>query len=92
MFGPGIPILFPIAMIGMINLYTTNQIMLAKFCKRPPTYDETMTNVTIKLLKIAPMIYAFMGAWLYSNQQTFYSVVNPVPKGEVMMPPSHTFK
>ena len=92
LFGPGIPILFPIALIGMINLYTTNQIMLAYVCKRPPTYDESMTITTIRLLKLAPLLYAMMGAWLFSNQQTFYNTVNPVPYGEVMMPTSHYMK
>ena len=67
LFGPGIPILFPIALIGMINLYTTNQVMLAYVCKRPPTYDESMTITTIRLLKLAPLLYALMGAWLFSN-------------------------
>mgnify|MGYP001626742811 CR=1 FL=1 len=67
LFAPGMPILFPIALIGLLLLYTTNQYMLAKQCKKPPVYDETMTKTTLKVLKIAPYLYAMMGAWLYSN-------------------------
>lgn len=68
LFAPGMPILFPIALLAMIILYMSNQMMLAKVCKRPPAYDESMTKVTLKLLKVAPLLYALMGAWLYSNQ------------------------
>ena len=60
--------------------------MLARHCKKPPVYDETMTRVTLKLLKFAPYLYAMMGAWLFSNQQTFYNVVDKNPKNELMMP------
>ena len=75
LFAPGMPLMFPIALIGLLILYSTNQYMLARQCKKPPVYDETMTRVTLKLLKFAPYLYAMMGAWLFSNQQTFYNVV-----------------
>ena len=92
LFAPGMPILFPIALLAMIFLYTSNQIMLAKVCKRPPAYDESMTKVTLKLLKMAPLLYALMGAYLYSNQQTFYNKVYPIKDvNSIMMPTDHDF-
>ena len=89
LFAPGMPILFPIALVAMLILYTSNQFMLAYVCRRPPAYDETMTKMTLKLLKVGPLFYAIMGAWLYSNQQVFYNNVYPNVEGSLMMPTYH---
>jgi hypothetical protein len=68
LYGPGLPVLFPIALFGMIILYITNRVMLAYFHRRPPIYDYKMNTTTIKMLGFAPILYVCMGAWLYSNQ------------------------
>ena len=68
LFGPGIPILFPIALFGMIVLYLTNRVSLAYFNRRPPGYDNKMNEMTLKLLGFAPIFYVLMGFWVYSNQ------------------------
>lgn len=68
LFAPGLPILFPIALIGMIILYVTNRLSLAYYNKRPPVYDYKMTQTTLKMLGFAPILYVCVGAWLYSNQ------------------------
>ena len=39
LFAPGLPILFPIALFGMILLYATNRVTLAYYNRRPPVYD-----------------------------------------------------
>ena len=39
LFAPGMPILFPIALIGMVVLYTTDRLAVAYWCRRPPIYD-----------------------------------------------------
>lgn len=67
LFAPGLPILFPIALFGMIVLYVTNRISLAYFNRRPPGYDGKMNEVTIKFLGFAPILYAGMAFWVYSN-------------------------
>ena len=68
LFGPGLPILFPIALLGMIILYCTNRISLAYFNRRPPVYNAKMNNIVLKLIGFAPLLYVCMGAWVYSNQ------------------------
>lgn len=67
LFAPGLPILFPIALVGMIILYVTNRLSLAYYNKRPPVYDYKMTQTTLKMLGFAPILYVCVGAWLYSN-------------------------
>ena len=68
LFGSGLPILFPIALFGLIVLYTTNRLSLAYLCRQPPSYDEKMNSTTVSLLSFAPFLYVIMGAWVYSNQ------------------------
>ena len=91
LFGPGMPILFPIALMGLLIQYSSDQYMLAKQLRKPPVYDESMTKITVEVLKLAPFLYAMMGAWLFSNQQTFYNSVEPNQPNEVMMPSDHNF-
>ena len=67
LFAPGMPILFPIALVYMIVLYTTDRLALAYWYRRPPVYDEKMNKTTIILLSFAPFLYSGMACWLYSN-------------------------
>ena len=41
-FGLAIPILFPIALFSLINLYISNRIMLAYFYRKPPMFAGGM--------------------------------------------------
>ena len=91
LFGPGIPILFPIALFGMLTLYVTNRITLAYWHRRPPVYDYKMNETTINMLAFAPLLYSIFGAWVYSNQQTFFNSVQPVTNEALFMNANHTF-
>lgn len=90
LFGPGLPILFPLAFLGMIILYCTNRLTLAYFHRRPPVYDQRLNETTLYLLRFAPLLYTFMGAWVYSNQQTFRNKVTANTNGEPFMQSQHT--
>ena len=68
LFAPGLPVLFPIALFGMIVLYLTNRFCLAYWHRRPPVYDDSLNYTVIKMLGFAPMLYALNGMWVYSNQ------------------------
>ena len=67
LFGPALPILFPIALLGVSILYATNRLTVAYWHRRPPVYDAKMNEITIELLGAAPLLYACVGAWIYSN-------------------------
>ena len=40
MFGPGMPIFFPIAYFGIFLQYTVEKLMVAYWNRRPPMYDS----------------------------------------------------
>ena len=47
---------------------------------KPPMYDSTMNQTTLKVLLLAPWFYVLSAAWTFSNQQVFMNVV-PVNTG-----------
>ena len=91
LFGPGIPILFPIALFGLIVLYVTNRLQLAYWHRRPPVYDYKMNKTTILMLNFGPLLYLMNGAWVYSNQQAFYNKSEPTEEKDLFMHPQHYF-
>ena len=92
LFAPGIPLLFPLALLGMIILYVTNRLQLAYQCRAPPVYDNSINTFTVSLLNPAPLLYAGFGAWLYSNQQAFFDKYSEQVTSELFMPSQHSFK
>ena len=67
LFGPGLPILFPIATFGIIILYFTNKVALTYFCYRPKEYNIKVAMTIVQFLWFSPFLYVVMGAWVYSN-------------------------
>ena len=67
LFAPGLPILIPIALLGMVLLYYSDRVALAYLCVRPRTYNDKVLETTLNLLRYAPFLYISMGAWVYSN-------------------------
>jgi hypothetical protein len=50
MYGFGIPILFPVAVISLIILYFVEKTMLYYSYRIPPMYDEKMSELVYKIL------------------------------------------
>ena len=71
LFGPVLPILFPIAFLNLFILYTVERLMVAYSYQKPPMYDQTVNNYTINMLYIAPILYTISSIWFFSNQQVF---------------------
>ena len=69
MYGFGMPILFPIAMLSFLVLYVTEKIMLFYGYVMPPMYDERLSNDVLSKLQFAPFLYVCFGYWMASNQQ-----------------------
>jgi hypothetical protein len=40
LYGMFIPILFPIALLGLINLYVVERLCMAYYYRKPPMYDQ----------------------------------------------------
>jgi hypothetical protein len=69
MFGPGLPILFPIAAASLSVLFVLEKFMLYYVFKQPPAYDEKLNNSVLTNLQIAPFFLLGFGYWMLTNEQ-----------------------
>jgi hypothetical protein len=69
MFGPAMPILFPICAATLMVLYILEIGMLHYVYRVPPAYDEKLNNRVLKNLAFAPILMLATGFWMYSNPQ-----------------------
>lgn len=67
LYGPGIPILFPITLITLVIFYVVERLMLAYSYQKPPMYDVTINKSTIKMIAASSMLYALSASWFFSN-------------------------
>jgi len=67
-FGPGIPILFPIALFNLIIMYVCDRLMTAYFYSQQPMFGLNMTDSALKRLQIAGTLYFATAYWMLSNK------------------------
>ena len=68
LFGPGIPIVFPIGLINLIIIYVIDKIALARLYTKPPRYSVDLTLTCIAFLTATPLLYCMFGFWMFSNK------------------------
>ena len=69
MYGPGLPILFPIAFLSLVITYFVEIYMLFYIYRVPPAYDITLHKAKIKNMEFAGILYFAFGFWQLSNKQ-----------------------
>ena len=67
MYGPGMPILYPIAFISLLILYVIDRISLLYVNKRPPEYDGVLNQNALDTLNYAPLLGLGFSYWMFSN-------------------------
>ena len=77
-FGPGEPILFPLGLLALLIHYIVEKLSLAYFYQRPISYSDKINQIFTNSLLLAPILYAVLGFWMYSNRQIFDSVTKPL--------------
>ena len=87
MFGPGMPILFPIAFASILVLYSLEIFMLYYVYQAPPAYDELLNNTVLSNLAWAPLFLLSFGYWTLTNPQLMDNgVMTPIAsQGDAFM-------
>lgn len=67
-FGVGIPELFVISAVSILNLYVLETFMLHYVYKSPPAYDEKLNKSALRILSFAPLFLVAFGYWMLSNR------------------------
>ena len=67
LFGLGLPILFPIALVSYFIFYATERYQIAYFYQLPPAMDDSMTRNALRLISYTPLLFMFNSYWMLSN-------------------------
>ena len=67
MYGFGLPILFPVAVVGFTILYFLEKSMLYYSYRMPPMYDERLSESVLRKLQFAPIFYLAFGYWMVNS-------------------------
>lgn len=88
MYGLFVPVLFPIATVGILNMYIVEKAALLYYYRKPPMYDDKLQKRSLEILEYAPLGMFVMGYWALGNTQLFFgatqyriwnnTVVNPL--------------
>lgn len=68
-FGPGMPLLLPIATASFFILYILENYMLHYVNKTPPNYDNKLNDEFLAKIKWAPCYMLAFGYWMITNPQ-----------------------
>lgn len=88
-YGMFLPVLFPICLFGLINMYVTERLCMAYYYRQPPMYDEKLNKRAIRILKLAPVFMFFLGYWALGNRQIFFNEAKPVTHSNQVSNPDH---
>ena len=90
MFGPGLPILYPTLLFGLIVLWVTERLCMAYYYKQPPMYDDMLSNNAVNLWRYAVFLQMAFGYWMFSNKQMFSNEVSTVSEANSPMRSEHS--
>jgi len=68
MYGIALPMLFPVAFLGIVVLYIVEIVQITYVYKKPPAYDEKLNNAALSMMKWAPFLMLVFGYWLIGNK------------------------
>ena len=74
-YGTGLPLLYPIALLSFLVLYSIERILLLKFYQAPPEFDGALNESALSTLSKASIFGLAFGYWMLSNNQIFYNII-----------------
>jgi hypothetical protein len=73
MYAPGLPLMMPIAMCSMIMTFFVDKLLLIKFYRRPPRFDESTVSLCIGFIPAAVGLRLIIGCWMLGNSELLRS-------------------
>ena len=91
MYGIGLPLLFPIALLSYFIYWAVERYQVAYTYKLPPQMDSRMTVNAMRLISYVPILFLVNSYWMLSNRQIFENVTNKLELLNTEMESSHTW-
>lgn len=73
MYALFMPIIVPIALFGIFNMYVVERLALAFYYRQPPMFDEKLNSRAIDFLQGAPVMMFLTSYWAFGNFQIFFN-------------------
>lgn len=67
MYGPSLPILFPIAFLSYLMIYLLEVYMLYYVYKKPVSYDSGLYRAVLNQMQFVSLLSLSFSAWQFSN-------------------------
>ncbi|KAH9255443.1 hypothetical protein BASA81_006562 [Batrachochytrium salamandrivorans] len=77
-FGPGMPLLYPIATISFWIFYWVDKTCVLRFYRTPPEFGSEMSSVLVIVLWLGVMGNLLFAIWAYSIPGLFTATITPV--------------
>lgn len=90
LYGMGIPMLFPIAVVALLVFWMLERYCVAYTYQKPPSLDDRLTKNAVSVLTKAPLLYLVNGFWMLTNTQIFNGYVAPIATIGEHMETGHT--
>lgn len=74
LYGLGMPIMYPMAAVIIMNQRVAERIQVAYNYRQPPAMDNSLSDSVMSIMKYAPIMLLFNGYWLMDNRQFFDNV------------------
>ena len=71
-FGLALPMLFPICLFGVFNIYCSERFLMAYFYRQPPLLDNKINIRALEILNWAPVFMMLSAYWQLGNRQMFF--------------------
>lgn len=78
-FGPGMPLMLPVAASSFFVLFMLENYMLHYVNKTPPKYDNKLNDEFLGKIKWAPCFMLSFGYWMITNPQLQQSYTSIIP-------------
>jgi hypothetical protein len=87
--GLAIPMLFPISLFGIFNMYVVEKMLFAWFYKQPPLFDNKLNERALDIVKMSPIVFLGTAYWQLGNRQMFFNEVSIISRKNETMNPNH---
>jgi hypothetical protein len=78
MYGPALPILYPITFVTMIVMVINERLVIFYYNREPPTFDDDMTVWSIKISEWTLWLSLPFSFWIMGNRQIYDNAVYPI--------------
>ena len=90
MFGLSQPIMFPWTLTFIVIMYWFNKILIVYWLVKPPTYDDTLSQMFVSCIKYGTLLFWGFSYWILTNRQMFGNLILPIRYQEDVDEMDHT--